>query len=64
MLLEQGLPTSVINRIHTESYNLLLHDQGYWFCPLCLLKLAPGDLVKRFPECGHVYHDHCLEYFL
>ena len=64
VLVEQGLPSPMISRIQTESYTLLLHDHGYWFCPLCLLKLAPGDLVKRFPGCGHVFHDRCLDYFL
>jgi len=33
-------------------------------CPICMVELEDGDLVKILPSCSHVYHGNCVDKWL
>mmetsp|Transcript_18120 Transcript_18120/g.51674 ORF Transcript_18120/g.51674 Transcript_18120/m.51674 type:complete len:286 (+) Transcript_18120:94-951(+) len=33
-------------------------------CPICITDIEPGDVVRRLPGCGHVFHRSCIDLWL
>jgi len=33
-------------------------------CPICITDLESGDVVRRLPVCGHVFHRSCIDLWL
>lgn len=42
-------------------YKEIYGDLGFSRCNLCLIDFAPGDKLKQFPHCDHLFHPKCLE---
>ncbi len=59
-----GLFRQVIVLFPSEVYRASLHDIGYWHCPICLQKFVECASIKRLPDCGHTFHEQCIDLFL
>ena len=60
-----GLSEHVINRIPMSKVKLgsRLLVPGRQ-CRLCLQGYSAGELVRRLPECGHIFHRLCIDQWL
>jgi len=52
------------NEKKNEDGNNLCCNDSYEKCPICIVELEDGDLVKILPSCSHVYHGECVDQWL
>ncbi|XP_078177320.1 E3 ubiquitin-protein ligase ATL41-like [Carex rostrata] len=66
---DDGLSPSAISAIPTYTYQRdIKHGSGSgggWAqCAICLCILEEGEMVRKLPECKHLFHTECIDKWL
>ncbi|KAF5799113.1 putative transcription factor C2H2 family [Helianthus annuus] len=59
-------PTFVYSetRILDHKFDNSTYDKGGSGCSICLEDYKPADVVRLFPDCGHLFHVTCIDTWL
>eukprot|EP00212_Chloropicon_laureae_P002027 CAMPEP_0197486306 /NCGR_PEP_ID=MMETSP1311-20131121/1237_1 /TAXON_ID=464262 /ORGANISM="Genus nov. species nov., Strain RCC856" /LENGTH=351 /DNA_ID=CAMNT_0043029319 /DNA_START=107 /DNA_END=1158 /DNA_ORIENTATION=+ len=61
----RGLNSSTLQKLKQYSFKLGRSNKYHTTeCSVCMEKFAEGDMVRRLPGCGHMFHQSCVDEWL
>jgi hypothetical protein len=59
-----GLAPSELAAIPKSTYRRCTGAGGWAQCAICLAVVSDGEVVRRLPACGHMFHVECVDMWL